>query len=591
MAGYPSTTESDRPMRQLMCTLLMCGMMVSCAVSGDRHAQPVPQAVEKTPVRDVPPPQQQRLTDEQQRLADDMVFNILLGEIAGQRGDFKVSIEHYLDAARQSSDPRVAERAMQIASYAHRYDLALVAARRWVELDSSSLDAHKSLTALALQAGDMNEVVKQINYLLSVSDDPEEGFRTATAVLARMPDKQVALDATRKLVDRYPKNAYAWMSLCRIAVLADQLDAALQAVDHALSLQPHDSSALILKAQVLVRMKRNADATALLKAATTRAPDDADLAFAYGRMLLDAEDLEGARLQYERVVKLDPDYPGGLYSLALIELETHHYRSGEKHLKQVLKKQEDPNAYYYLGYAASEQGHKSAALDWYMKVESGDYWSQAQLRAAEIMAEKGQLDRMREYLREMRQKNPEKVVELYLIEGQVLTNQGLHQEAFDLYKSALQVAPDNDDLLYSYALSAEALNKLSIAEGTLRQLLVKNPDDVRSLNALGYTLADRTDRYQEALGYISKAFKRSPEDPAIIDSMGWVHFRLGDLEKARTYLKKAWDMNKDSEIGAHYGEALWASGRHDEARQIWDQSRKLDPADPVLREVLQRIKP
>ena len=322
MAGYPFTRESDRPMRQLMCTLLMCGMMVSCAVSGDRHAQAVSQSVEEVPVRKVPPAPHQQLTDK-------LMYDILLGEIAGQRGDFKVSIKHYLEAARQSRDPRVAQRAMQIASFAHSYDQALVAARRWVELAPTSLDARKSLTALALQAGDMDEVVKQINYLLSVSDDPEEGFRTATAVLARLPDKQAALAATRKLVDRYPKNAYAWLSMCRIAVLAERLDTALQAVDKALALQPADSSALILKAQVLVRMKRNADATALLREATAREPKDADLAFAYGRMLLDAEDLDGARAQYERVVKLDPDYPGGLYSLALIELETHHYRFNE----------------------------------------------------------------------------------------------------------------------------------------------------------------------------------------------------------------------------------------------------------------------
>ena len=207
------------------------------------------------------------------------------------------------------------------------------------------------------------------------------------------------------------------------------------------------------------------------------------------------------------------------------------------------------------------------------------------------MAEKGQVQRMREYLREMRQKNPEKAVELYLIEGQVLSNQGMNQEAFDLYKSALQIAPDNEDLLYSYALAAEAVNKLDIAEKTLRQLLAKNPDDVRSLNALGYTLADRTNRYKEALSYISRAFTKSPDDPAIIDSMGWVYFRLGDLDKARMYLKKAWDMNQDSEIGAHYGEALWASGQHDEARHVWDQARKLNPKDPVLLEVLHRIKP
>jgi tetratricopeptide (TPR) repeat protein len=570
-------------MRHLMCVLLMSGLMVSCAVSGDRHETAAAQSA-ATPAPPAPPRPQQALTD-------DMMFDILLGEIAGQRGQFGVSVESYLEAAKNARDPRVAQRAMQVASFAHKYDLALVAARRWVELDDTNVEARKSVVALALQTGDLDEVVRQMDYLLRVSDDPEEGFRTATAVLARLQDKQAALDATRKLAERYPDNPYAYLALCRIAVLAEQLDTALQAVDHALSLQPEQPAATVLKAQVLVRMQRNADATALLKSATEKSPDNADLAFAYGRMLLDADDLAGAREQYARVVKIDPAYPGGLYSLALIELEMHDYKAGEKHLKQMLQKQEDQNAYYYLGYAESEQGNSAAALDWYLKVESGDYWSQALLRAAEIMAADGDIARMREYLREMRQKNPDQAVELYLIEGQVLTNQGLHKDAFELYAQALELAPGNQDLMYSYALSAEKLDKVDVTEATLRQLLEKDPDNVRTLNALGYTLADRTDRYQEALAYVSKAHLKSPDDPAIIDSLGWVYFRLGDLEKARQYLKQAWDLNQDSEIGAHYGEALWASGLRDEARAIWAQSRKTGPDDPVLLEVLHRINP
>ena len=571
-------------MRQLMFTLLMCGMMVSCVVSGDRHEQDISAGAGEELVLEVAPLPEQQLTD-------DLMFNILLAEIAGQRGEFDVSVERYLEAAQAAQDPRVAERAMQIASFARKYDLALIAARRWVELDGTNIDARKSLTALALQAGDLNEVVTQMDYLLGVSDDPEEGFRSATAVLARLQDKQAALDATRKLVDRYPQNAYAWLSLCRIAVLAEQLETALQAVDQALVLEPDQPGALILKAQVLVRMERNADATSLLKTAVTKAPNDTDLLFAYGRMLLAADDLEGARTQFARVVKLDPEYPGGLYSLALLELETHQYKLGEKHLKQLLKKQDDQNAYYYLGYAAYEQGDAAAALDWYLKVESGDYWSQALLRAAEIMAESGEIGRMQEHLRMMRQKSPEQAVDFYLIEGQVLSGQNIHQAAYDLYGEALKLAPDNNDLLYSYALAAEKLGKMDVTEATLRQLLARDPDDVRTLNALGYTLADRTDRYQEALTYISKAYMQSPDDPAIIDSLGWVYFRLGDLEKARVYLQQAWDLNQDSEIGAHLGEALWASGQLEEARRIWELSRKIAPDNPVLQEVLHRLDP
>jgi len=393
-------------------------------------------------------------------------------------------------------------------------------------------------------------------------------------------------------VDRYPDNAYAWMSLCRMAVVAEQLDTALAAADKALALAPDLPEATILKAQVLVRMERNAEATRVLQGAVAKNPTETDLLFAYGRMLLDADDLEGAKQQFAKVVKLDPEYTGGLYSLALLELETKQYKAGEKHLKQLLKQTpDDQNAYYYLGYAEYGQGHSDAALGWYLKVDSGDYWSQALLRAATIMVEAGDVDRMQEHMRTLREKNPDQAVNYYIIEGQVLTDAGLHDKAYALYMEALEYSPDNVDLLYSRALAAEKVGRIGETEADLKKILAGNPDDVRSLNALGYTLADRTDRYQEALGYISKAFQQKPDDPAIIDSMGWVHYRLGDLEKARYYLEQAWQKDHDSEIGAHLGEVLWMSGQHDEARRVFELSRKAAPDNPVLLEVLNRIKP
>jgi tetratricopeptide (TPR) repeat protein len=580
-------TGPGSSLRHTLLPLLVGVTMVSCAVSGSRtgndvqtEGDAVPRTVEVLPAFPA------------QVLTDDLMFDILLAEIAGQRGDFDVSVARYLEAAMAAQDPRIAERAMQIASFAREYDVALLAARRWVELDPDNIESRKSLTALALQAGDLNEVVEQLDYLLSVSDDPEEGFRTATAVLARHDDKQAALKATQQLTDRYPLNPHAWMAQCRIAVLAGQLDAALLAINQALTLQPGLPAATILKAQVLVRLERNEEATRLLKDAVQGDPENTDLLFAYGRMLLDGEDLEGARQQFARVVKLNPEYPGGLYSLALLELETRKYKAGEKHLKQLLKQSPDnQNAHYYLGYAAYEQGDKAGALDWYLKVESGDYRSQAVLRATQIMVDGGDVEGMRDHMRRLRQKNPEQAIELYLIEGQVMSNAGLHIEAHDIYAEALKYSPQHDDLLYSYALAAEKLDKLEVAEASLRQILARDPDNVRALNALGYTLADRTDRYEEALTFISKAYMQKPEDPAIIDSMGWVHFRLGDLDKARFYLQQAWEKLQDGEIGAHFGEVLWVSGEHDEARRIWEASRELMPDSPVLLEAIHRLNP
>ena len=584
------TKHRGRPAHLAVSALLITISMVSCAISSDRQALDQPNespAVTLAPAAGVP-----EAPVSTQKLTDDMMYDILLAEIAGQRGDMQVSVSRYLQAANVARDPRVAERAVQVASFAKQYGIALEAARRWVVLDSQNLDARKALTALALQQGDLDVVVAQMDFMLGNSADPEGSFRMVTAMLARHEDKAEALKATRLLVDRYPDNPYAWMAMCRLAVVSEQLDTALDAVDRALVLQPDITEASLLKAQVLVRLSRSADATAVLKSATQKHPQDTDLLFAYGRMLLDGSDLEGAKNQFARVVEIDPEYADGLYSLALLELETRDFVSGEKHLMQLLgvsgRRQ---NAYYYLGYVAREQGNDKAALDWYLKVESGDYWSQAQLRAADIMVKQGDIERMQSYLRTQRQKNPQQIVQLYIVEGQVLTNAGLHQQAFDVYGKALSHSPDNEDLLYSHSLAAEKLGKLAIAEENMRRILEQDPDNVRTLNALGYTLADRTNRYDEALQYISKAYAQEPDDPAIIDSMGWVHFRLGDLDKARTYLQQAWDKSKDSEIGAHFGEVLWMSGEHDAAVEIWELSRESSPDNALLLEVINRLNP
>ncbi|MEN8206484.1 MAG: tetratricopeptide repeat protein [Pseudomonadota bacterium] len=577
--------------RRLGLAALMGVTLVSCAVSGDKgRAQAV------TVIQNDPPPAagaeagQEPLP--QQTLTDDLMFDILLAEIAGQRGVLDTSVPHYLQAALSAQDPRVAERAVQIASFAKQYDAAEKAARRWVELDPGSVEARKALIALALHNGDKDEVITQLNYLLAISDDTEEGYSLATTILAREDDKEVALDAMQKLVAHNPDNPYAWMALSRVAVAADQLNKALEAVDKALAVSPDLPSAILLKAQILVRLERKAEATQLLAAAVDKYPENTNLHFAYGRMLLDGEDLAGARSQFAMVVKLEPDNPEGLYSLALLELETGRYKAGEKYLKQLIELDDSvQNAYYYLGYAELKQNNDAAALDWYSKVESGDYWSQAQLRIAEILVRQGNVDAMQNHMRVLRQKDPTQSVTYYLLEGQVLSDAELHKDALDLYGEALQASPDNADLLYAHSLAAERLGKLEIAERDMRRILELDPDNVRTLNALGYTLADRTNRYEEALVYINRAYAQEPDDPAIIDSLGWVHYRLGNLDEARRHLQRAWDISKDSEIGAHLGEVMWAQGDREAARAIWETSRQSSPDNPVLLEVINRYKP
>jgi len=577
--------------RQFSTGVLVAATLLSCAAPGEKNQSQAVALIEndRPPAAGVDVAQNTR---PQQTLTDDLMFDILLAEIAGQRGEMGTSVPHYLQAALIAQDPRVAERAVQIASFAKQYQAAERAARRWVELDPDSVEARKALIALALHNGDRDEVIAQLDYLLTITDDPEAGYSLATTILAHEEDKDAALDAMQKLVAHNPDNPYAWMALSRVAVAAEQLDKALRAVNKALTASPDLAAAVLLKAQILVRMERRDEARGLLADAVARHPESTTLHFAYGRMLLDAEDLEGARAQFARVVKLEPNNPDGLYSLALLELETGQYKAGEKHLLQLIEINEGvQNAYYYLGYAKLKQNDDDAALEWYGKVESGDYWSQAQLRIAEILVRQGNVAGMQNHMQILRQQDPAQSVTYYLLEGQVLTDAQLDEEAFELYGKALQASPDNVDLLYAHSLAAEQLGKLEIAERDMRHILELEPDNVRTLNALGYTLADQTTRYEEALGYINRAYAQEPNDPAIIDSLGWVQYRLGNLDEARSLLQRAWDMTQDSEIGAHLGEVMWVQGDRDGARKIWKASRQSSPDNPVLLEVINRYSP
>lgn len=561
--------------------------LVSCATPGADQATPptaAPTAAGETT--------EEKPIVEAQPLSSDLMFDILLAEIAGQRGEMDVSVPHYLQAALDARDPRVAQRAVQIASFAKNYDVARRAALRWVELDEDNVEARKTLTALSLRTGNTEDVIEQMDYLLRVTDDPEKGYQLATAILARETDKQAALKVMDELVAHHPDNAYAWLARARIAILAEKLDEALENVDRALQLKPMLPAAVILKAQVLVRLARKDDASQLLREAVANHPDNAQLHFAYARMLLDAEELEAAKQQFATVVRLEPENADALYSLGLLELETREFSKGEQHLRRLLElRAREQNAYYYLGYAANEQGKAGEALEWYGKVESGDYWSQAQLHIAEILVRQEKVDAMHDHMRVLRQKNPQHVVQFYLIEGQVLTDAGLLDESYKLYSSALDIYPDDEDLLYARALLAEKLGQISVAERDMRRILANDPDNARTLNALGYTLADRTDRYEEALKYISRAYEQKPDDPAVIDSMGWVHYRLGNLEEARRYLEEAWEMTHDSEIGAHLGEVLWVQGDKAAARRVWNESKEASPDNPVLLEVIHRYNP
>lgn len=589
----PTGLAGDLPLFHLAPAVIVIWLLTACAASGGAETRSPSQHAPQNPPENTDAPSAGNTAPPAAPLSADLLYDILLAEIASQRGRLDVAAPHYLQATLESSDPQVAERAVQIATFAKQYDAALRAARHWLEIDPSSIEARKIVTALALKLGDTEEVVRQLDYIIANTDDQKEGLRLATAILARHVDKQKGLEAMQQLAARYPDNASAELAVSRLAILAEQLDLALGAADRALQMDPALSEAYVLKAQVLIHQDRKPQALQTLALGIERNPDDPDLHMAYGQLLLDRGDTQGARDQFRTVVRLAPDNNDALYSLALLELETGELAAAKENLKQLLERGEKLDAvHYYLGYAAEVDGDSDAAIEWYRQVEEGEYWTQARLRMSRIMVKQGRLDEVKRDMQLLRRNNPENVVDFYLIEGQVMSDLDLDEEAYQLYGQALEDYPDDEHLLYARALIAEKTDRLERAEADLRRILGSDPDNVRALNALGYTLADRTQRLAEAVQYIERAYAQNPNDPAIVDSMGWVQYRLGNLDKAREYLQQAYDMSGgDGEIGAHLGEVMWMQGDHEAARQVWQESLENAPDNTVLKEVTNRFLP
>jgi tetratricopeptide (TPR) repeat protein len=593
MIGFTCKNTACRAGAAVLSALLLASCATPLLKPSDREVAPTEQVPEAAPESAPQAEQRGEVPAVSEELTAELLYKVLLGEIAGQRGVLDISGASYLEAARNSNDPRIAERALNIAVYGKRQDIALQAARRWVELEPDKLEARQALAALALRNGEMQEAVEQFDYLLR-HQPPDAGspYQTLLSMLAREPDKLRALEVMAELATLRPDDVDAQFAYARLAVHAEDWELATQQIERVLALQPGRTDAVILRAQIALKQGQGELARQQFNEALQNSPDDSALRQAYARLLVDLEDFDAAREQYHQLLRQQPDNAQIVYSLALLSLEAGRLDEAEKMFKKLISLGvQEQQAYYYLGAVAEDQGKHGEAMKWYGKVTKGDHLFEAQVRIANMEALKGDISAARERLRKLRLSQPAQSQRLYLVEGSILTRIDWHEEAFKLYSDYLQIRPDDIEVLYARALVAERLGRLDQAEADLRQVLTIEPDNARALNALGYTLADRTDRYEEALKLIERAYAQTPDDPAVIDSMGWIMYRLGRLSEARDYLKKAYEMTQDAEIAAHLGEVLWAMGEKEAALALWKEARAANPGNRILEDTVRRFAP
>ena len=525
----------------------------------------------------------------------DLLYELLVGEIAGHMGELQVSLDHYLRAAGRSDDPGVAERATRIALFSGDREKALPAAQRWVALDGESLEARQVLAAMLVNDDQPDAAVPHLERVLERMEAVEgDGLGLLVNILSRAQNGPAAVKAMEQVAAGRSDDPRSQLALGSLALQQDQPHAAVAATERALRMDPGLREASVLRARAIQRTGDREASLQAMKELVERYPDDLDLRVNYGRLLLQEERFADARIQFEAVVAERGDDADMLYTLGLINIEMEQYGEAERYLEQLLKiGQRAGEARYYLGRIAELTGDVQRAVDFYEEVDRGDYRQESMIRAARLRGEMGQVNEAREALTRLRETsdNPRLQVETYLSEAQLLRETRDYQAGLALLDEALESHPDHLELLYARALMAERLDRIDQLEEDLNRILEQDPDNPAALNALGYTLADRTDRFEEAYDYISRAYEQRPDDAAIIDSMGWVLYRLGRLDEAESHLRRAYGKMEDGEIASNLAQVLWERGEREEALDILEAALERDPDHERLLRLKERLNP
>ena len=516
----------------------------------------------------------------------------LVGEFALQAGRLKEAAAAYLEAARAAEDAELASRATRIALLAKDDARTAQALALWKRLapPEDALALRGAEAVLALRRNDTATARAQLNALLAAPG--EDGWKQALAVLStgtREPAQAVPI--LRRLIDegRIPDHLPAWLAFGGLAQQLEQPQLAERVVDEVVRRFPGEPRVGLLRANQLREAGRTDEARAALRELEPKLAGDATLR----RLLADEYFRLRDYAEAERLLAAGPQDEQTIAQRAALLAQAED-KAGLARLYGELKAdaaRPDPGRRLLLGRMAEFLERHAEALDWYEGVPGGPQRWQARLRSANVLHE---LDRKREAYDRLRAIQSDAAAEeevrrdAYLLEAALYQKDGETAAEMDAYARGLAAFPDEPEILYARALSYERQDDIPRAEADLRRILVIDPDNVAALNALGYTLADRTTRYQEALELIDRARAAEPESGAIVDSYGWVLYRLGRHKEALVELRRALTLQKDPEIAAHLAEVLWVSGQREEAMKYFEMARKLDPENRALRRALEK---
>ncbi|HEX6733446.1 MAG TPA: tetratricopeptide repeat protein [Azonexus sp.] len=530
---------------------------------------------------------------QEENLLARVVFQSLLGEFALQRGDTRVGVEAWSDLARRTRDPKVLARAVEVAGFARQYERALELSRLWLEVEPESTRARQAHSSLLVLSNRLDELAPQLALLLE--RDPTNianNLLHLNRMLGRHEDKKAVQRLIDQLAAPYDSLPEAHFAMAQAAANASDEVRARTELEKALLLRPDWEAAALARAQLQARHS-GASAIDGLNDFVERNPAAGEARLTLARLLIGERRYDEARRHFDRLLKDNPENPEIIYPIAMLALQQGDTQTGRQQLEKLLKTDfaDKSTVHFFLGQLDQEQKKPDAALAHYQQVTAGNQYIAARARSAQILLQQGKPEEARQLLHNTRGGSAEERTQLTLAEAQLLRDAGRHAEAYEVLAEALASQPDNPEMLYDAALTAERSGRPDLLETHLKHLLSLRPDHAHALNALGYSWADRNLRLAEAHELISRAVTLQPDDPFIADSLGWVQFRLGRFEEARATLERAYRTKADPEIAAHLGEVLWHLGRRDEARQLLTEAARQHPDSEILAGAIKKLLP
>lgn len=566
-------------------TIVSALMLAACAAMQPENQPSAEQTIE--PAAQV---ELKKIPEIKTAIDPDVLFLLMTAEIAGQRGQYALALDGYLRAANKIKDVEVIKRAAKIAVYLQDMPKLERSLQLWMEVDPDNLEAHYLLAIEAIKSGNKSRAIESLDFILARDDsDFESNTLAMLKGLQKPAELALAYQVFEALSIKYPGNEKLYFVQALMDVQGKRNRQAQLKIAKALVLEPNWVKALLLQAQLYIVQGKLAEATELLQRADTEKPR-MQIREQIAQLLIQQGRFDEAQDVLQDLIVQAPENNELKFKLALVYLQVDK----EAEARDILEALVDDPAYrdraaFYLGRIEAKARHAKEALEWFDGIGTDPYKYEAGISSILILMDEQRFKKGLLRVQRMQTEYPQKKSDLVLIESEIYSQMQAYAKAFDVLTTALLEDADNHKILYARALIAEKLDKLDVLEDDLKYILEKNPNNVSALNALGYTLADKTNRYAEAKVYLDKAIALKPNDAIIMDSYGWLLFKLNKVSEAYQYLQRAYELEPQAEIAAHLVDVLWVMGEESEARAILSDALQKNPSDSLLIEVKERL--